>query len=102
MRCIIAGFAFELSRNGVLASMKGVKPEPITSGSVVIGRRRYPVKQVGGVLTRQDRRDFTADEVSRAMARLGFLCRVLPDAAPCVPTALETAAPSGAPAPNPA
>ncbi|MFF3562155.1 SCO5918 family protein [Streptomyces sp. NPDC002574] len=75
MRCVIARFPFELTKNGVLASMKGVKPEPITGESVIIGRRQYPVKQVGEVITRQDRRDFTAAEVTRAMTRLGFTCR---------------------------
>ncbi|MFD3632027.1 SCO5918 family protein, partial [Streptomyces sp. NPDC058664] len=32
------------------------------------------------VITRQDRRDFSADEVMRAMAKLGFTCRDLPRA----------------------
>ncbi|MFF3502360.1 SCO5918 family protein [Streptomyces sp. NPDC003247] len=74
MRCVIAQYPFELTREGVLASMKGVKPEPVTGESVTIGRRRYPVKQVGEVITRQDRRDFTGHEVTRAMTRLGFTC----------------------------
>ncbi|WP_436789737.1 SCO5918 family protein [Yinghuangia sp. YIM S10712] len=91
MRCVIAGFAFDLSKHGVLESMKGIKPEPVTSGSVIIGRRRYPVKQVGGILTRQDRRDFTADEVTRAMARLGFTCRVSEGAPPRGLTPLQNA-----------
>ncbi|MER5771705.1 SCO5918 family protein [Streptomyces sp. NPDC001985] len=82
MRCVIARFPFELTKSGVLESMKGVKPEPITGDSVIIGRRHYPVKQVGEVITRQDRRDFTADEVTRAMAALGFTCRALPKAEP--------------------
>ncbi|GHG47905.1 SCO5918 family protein [Streptomyces griseocarneus] len=82
MRCVIARFPFDLSRNGVLESMKGVRPEPVTGESVIIGRRHYPVKQVGEVITRQDRRDFTAGEVIRAMTRLGFTCRGLPEAAP--------------------
>lgn len=100
MRCVIAGFAFDLSKHGVLESMKGIKPEPITGGSVVIGRRRYPVKQVGGILTRQDPRDFTADEVTRAMTRLGFTCRASEDAAPLRPTPLRAAsAPLGTAAP---
>jgi hypothetical protein len=30
--------------------------------------------QVGAVLTRQDRRDFSAEEVFRAMRALGFVC----------------------------
>ncbi|MFD3452347.1 SCO5918 family protein [Streptomyces sp. NPDC058691] len=92
MRCVIARFPFELTKNGVLASMKGVKPEPVTGESVIIGRRQYPVKQVGEVITRQDRRDFTAAEVTRAMTRLGFTCRTLAEASPApAPTPLEEA-----------
>lgn len=82
MRCVIARYPFELTRTGVLASMKGVRPEPVTGESVTIGRRRYPVKQVGRVVTRQDPRDFTAGEVVRAMTRLGFACHDRPEAAP--------------------
>lgn len=44
---------------------------------MIIGRRQYPVKQVGEVVTRQDRRDFSASEVTRAMTALGFTCRTL-------------------------
>ncbi|MFC8263607.1 SCO5918 family protein [Streptomyces sp. NPDC057291] len=82
MRCVIARFPFELTKSGVLESMKAVKPEPITGDSVTIGRRKYPAKQVGEVITRQDRRDFSAGEVVRAMAHLGFTCRTLAPAAP--------------------
>ncbi|MFJ8850336.1 SCO5918 family protein [Streptomyces sp. NPDC102437] len=78
MRCVIARFPFELTRSGVLDSMKGIKPEEVVGESVTIGRRAYPVKQVGEVITRQDRRDFSADEVLRAMTKLGFTCRSLP------------------------
>jgi hypothetical protein len=81
MRCVIARFPFELTKGGVLESMKDVKPEPVTGESVTIGRRHYPVKQVGQVITRQDRRDFSAAEVLRAMAALGFTCRAVPKAA---------------------
>ncbi|MEU9207825.1 SCO5918 family protein [Streptomyces sp. NPDC048415] len=101
MRCVIARFPFDLTKSGVLASMKGVKPEPVTGEYVIIGRSHYPVKQVGEVVTRQDRRDFTSGEVTRAMSRLGFTCRN-PDEAPPAPvlTPLETAsALLGSPAP---
>ncbi|GGT63476.1 SCO5918 family protein [Streptomyces coeruleorubidus] len=92
MRCVIARYPFDLTKSGVLASMKGVTPEIVTGESVTIGRRRYPVKQVGQVITRQDRRDFTGSEVVRAMARLGFTCHEHPEAAPVrVPTPLQTA-----------
>ncbi|MFD3621934.1 SCO5918 family protein [Streptomyces sp. NPDC058676] len=82
MRCVIARFPFELTKRGVLESMKGIKPEPVTGESVIIGRRHYPLKQVGQIITRQDRRDFSAAEVMRAMAQLGFTCRAVPRAAP--------------------
>ncbi|MBB5940338.1 SCO5918 family protein [Streptomyces zagrosensis] len=81
MRFVIARFPFDLTKIGVLESMKGVKPEPVVGESVIVGRRTYPVKQVGQVLTRQDRRDFSVGEVVRAMTRLGFTCRGLPQVA---------------------
>ncbi|MGR4878145.1 SCO5918 family protein [Streptomyces sp. LARHCF249] len=77
MRCVIARFPFDLTKAGVLESMKGVKPETVVCESVIIGRRVYPVMQVGQVITRQDRRDFSAGEVIRAMAQLGFTVRGL-------------------------
>ncbi|WP_236242279.1 SCO5918 family protein [Streptomyces sp. CC228A] len=80
MRCVIARFPFELTKNGVMEAMEGVAPEPITGESVTIGRRQYPVKQVGAVITRQDRRDFSAGEVVRAMVKLGFTCHAVPQA----------------------
>lgn len=89
MRCVIARFPFDLTKSGVLESMKGVKPEPVVGESVIIGRRTYPVKQVGQVITRQDRRDFSAGEVLRAMTQLGFTCR----------GPAEAAAPEPAPSP---
>ncbi|MCY0962725.1 SCO5918 family protein [Streptomyces sp. H27-H5] len=77
MRCVIARFPFDLTKTGVLASMKGIKPEQVIGDAVIIGRRTYPLKQVGQVITRQDRRDFSAGEVLRAMTQLGFTCRAL-------------------------
>ncbi|AQT75687.1 MULTISPECIES: SCO5918 family protein [Streptomyces] len=81
MRCVIARFPFDLTKSGVLQSMKGIKPEPVLGESVTVGRRTYPVKQVGQVITRQDRRDFSAGEVVRAMTQLGFTCHGSPRAA---------------------
>jgi hypothetical protein len=92
MRCVIARYPFDLTKMGVLETMKGIKPELITGESVTIGRRRYPVKQVGQVITRQDPRDFNSGEVIRAMTRLGFTCHGLPEAVPVhVLTPLENA-----------
>ncbi|MFI0778051.1 SCO5918 family protein [Streptomyces sp. NPDC021212] len=92
MRCVIARFPFDLIKSEVEEAMAGIKPEPVTGAFVIIGRRHYPVKQVGAVITRQDRRDFTADEVTRALTRLGFTCRSLPVSVPdAAPTSLEAA-----------
>ncbi|MFE3017064.1 SCO5918 family protein [Streptomyces sp. NPDC059256] len=79
MRCVIARFPFDLTKSGVLASMKAIKPEPVVGEYVIIGRRQFPIKQVGQVITRQDRRDFSSAEVVRAMMLLGFTCRGLPE-----------------------
>ncbi|GAA2256409.1 hypothetical protein GCM10010145_25840 [Streptomyces ruber] len=82
MRCVIAGFPFDLTKGQVEQSMGGVRPEPVTGMSVTICRRTYPVMQVGQVITRQDRRDITTSEMRRALTRLGFTCHPAPPAAP--------------------
>lgn len=74
MRIVIARFPFDLTMSEVERSMQGVEPEPAVGPCVTVGAQVYPVKQVGQVITRQDRRDFTANEVSRALTRLGFTC----------------------------
>ncbi|MER7111077.1 SCO5918 family protein [Streptomyces sp. NPDC000229] len=92
MRCVIAHFPFDLFKSDVQAAMKGVRPEPVSGPSVTIGRRTYPVKQVGELITKQDRRDFTSHEVTRALSRLGFTCHD-PAATPvAVLTPMQTAA----------
>jgi hypothetical protein len=82
MRCVIARYPFDLTKSEVEDMMKGIKPEPVTAACAVIGRRLFPVKQVGEVITRQDRRDFTAFEVTRALTRLGFTCHEMPPTPP--------------------
>ncbi|WP_175410517.1 SCO5918 family protein [Streptomyces sp. TRM64462] len=74
MRCVIARFPFDFVASEVEAMMSGVRAEPAVGPCAVIGRRTFPVKQVGEVITRQDRRDFTAAEVTRALRALGFTC----------------------------
>ncbi|MEV2210841.1 SCO5918 family protein [Streptomyces sp. NPDC050997] len=84
MRCVIARYPFDLIKSEVETQMEGVRPEAATGACVAIGRKVFPVKQVGEIITRQDRRDFTAFEVTRALTRLGFTCHTAP---------LETPAP---------
>ncbi|MFC8454543.1 SCO5918 family protein [Kitasatospora sp. NPDC057223] len=93
MRSTIAGRSFYLEANEVEKAMAGIKPEPALAEAVRIGRRWYPVKQVGAIITRQDRRDFSAAEVYRAMERLGFTCRTAPPVAE-TPEPVETVEPT--------
>jgi hypothetical protein len=93
MRVTIAGCSFYLQAPEVVALMKDVKAEPVTGESVRIGRRTYPIKQVGAVITKQDRRDFSAADVVRAMQRLGFTCNPAPVAEPA-PAPLAEPAPA--------
>ena len=75
MRVTIARRHFYFHPAEVEQVMNGVAPEPVTGTTVEIGGVRYPIMQVGAVITRQDRRDFNAGEVTRAMQALGFPIR---------------------------
>jgi hypothetical protein len=68
----VARQRFELEPGEVELRMRGVLPEPITSHFVVIDGRRYPPKQVIGVLTGIDRADFTTHQARRVLTGLGF------------------------------
>ncbi|MET9447342.1 SCO5918 family protein [Streptomyces cinerochromogenes] len=91
MRCVIARFPFDLIKSEVEQSMSGITPEPVTNVSVTIGRHIYPVMQVGEVITRQNRRDFTVFEMRRALTRLGFTCHDTPPVAPTATPRAEDA-----------
>jgi hypothetical protein len=69
----VAKQRFELQRDQVELAMQRALPEPITSHYVVIGRRRYPPKQVIGALTGIDRADFTTHQARRILTGLGFV-----------------------------
>lgn len=81
MRCMIAGQFFYLQVREVEAVMRGVEPEPARGACAQIGGQWYPVMQIGAKLTGQDRRDFTAAEVYRALTSLGLSCRPTPSTA---------------------
>ncbi|MFF7161331.1 SCO5918 family protein [Streptomyces sp. NPDC008086] len=92
MRCVIARFPFDLIKSEVEQSMSGVTPEPLAGVAVTIGRSVYPVMQVGEVITRQNRRDFTAGEMRRALTRLGFTCHDTPPVTPAGGTRADESA----------
>jgi hypothetical protein len=62
MRSMIAGQHFYLEVREVEAAMRDLEPEPIR----------------GAKVTGQDRRDFTAADLSRALHSLGLPCRPTP------------------------
>ena len=68
----IAGQPFVLRSSDVVRAMQGVDPEPITSHYVVVGKRRFPPKQIISELTGIDRADFTTHHARRTLIRLGF------------------------------
>ncbi|HEY5288363.1 MAG TPA: hypothetical protein VIJ50_14805 [Solirubrobacteraceae bacterium] len=68
----IAKRRFDLRRDRVERALRGVLPEPISTHYVVIGARRYPPKQVIGLLTGIDRADFTSHQARRVLMGLGF------------------------------
>jgi hypothetical protein len=68
----IAKRRFELRRDRVERMMRQVLPEPLASHYVVIGRHRYPPKQVIALVTGLDRADFTSHQARRVLMGLGF------------------------------
>jgi len=69
----IARRSFALRPAQVEQSMRGVLPEPLKSHFVVIGRRRYPPKQVLAQVTGLDRAEFTTHHARRILTGLGFV-----------------------------
>lgn len=49
-----------------------MEPEPIKEHYVVVGRRRFPPKQVLAVVTGLDRADFTTHQARAVLRRIGF------------------------------
>ncbi len=75
MRVRVGGRVFEVCREDVFKAVRGVKPEPLSGRRkyyVEIDGRRYPIKQVVGLLLGLPRVAFTAMEAYRVLTRLGF------------------------------
>ncbi|MGH9189157.1 MAG: hypothetical protein ACRD0Q_03850 [Acidimicrobiales bacterium] len=71
-RVTIAGRAFELDAGQVEESLAGVLPEPIRDHFVVLGGRRFPLKQALAAVTGLDRADFTTYQARSILRRLGL------------------------------
>ncbi|MDN5751152.1 MAG: hypothetical protein L0H64_22020 [Pseudonocardia sp.] len=68
----VAGNVFDFSVSDVERAVAELDPEPIREHYVVVGRRRYPPKQVLAAMTRLDRADFTTHQARSILVRLGF------------------------------
>ena len=69
---VIARQEFVLRPSQVELRLRGVLPEPVKEHFVVINRRRYPPKQVLGLVTGLDRAEFTTHHARRILTGLGF------------------------------
>lgn len=72
LRTRVAGEEFALDAADVEPALAAIDPEPIKDHFVVVGRHRYPPKQVLAVLTGLDRADFTTHQARSILRRLGF------------------------------
>lgn len=68
----IAQQAFDLDADEITRRFRGVMPEPLDDHYVVVAGRRYPPKQVIGLVTGLDRADFNTHQARRILSRLGF------------------------------
>jgi len=68
----IARHRFDLEADEITRSLENILPDPISDHFVVVGGRRYPPKQVIGLVTGLDRADFTTHQARRVLNRLGF------------------------------
>lgn len=68
----IAHQEFDLDGARIVRDLRSVLPEPLDDHYVVIAGRRYPPKQVIGVVTGLDRADFNTHQARRVLSRLGF------------------------------
>ncbi|MGH8774653.1 MAG: hypothetical protein ACRDWI_05575 [Jiangellaceae bacterium] len=72
VRATIAHQKFTMDRSEVERRLREELPEPLDEHFVVIGGRRFPPKQVVGVVTGLDRADFNTHQARRILSRLGF------------------------------
>ncbi|MGQ0826304.1 MAG: hypothetical protein ACT4OX_14945 [Actinomycetota bacterium] len=75
MRFTVGGRDLDLTREQVVAKLKGVSPEPIREHFVSVGDRKFPPKQILAVVTGWERQTYTTFEAQRVLLRLGFDCR---------------------------
>lgn len=68
----VAGHRYEFDASMVESVLESIDPEPIVEHYVVVRGRRFPPKQVLGLITGLDRADFTTHQARAILRRLGF------------------------------
>lgn len=63
-------FAFDAAE--IQRQVRDVMPEPLGDHYVVVAGKRFPPKQVIGLVTGLDRADFNTHQARRILSRLGF------------------------------
>lgn len=69
---MIAHQEFALDASEIERKLGDVMPEPLGDHYVVIAGKRFPPKQVIGLVTGLDRADFNTHQARRVLSRLGF------------------------------
>lgn len=72
VRATIAHRTCELRRSDVERALRDILPEPLDDHYVVVHGRRFPPKQVIGLVTGLDRADFNTHQARQVLRRLGF------------------------------
>src|SRR6266508_4701635 len=72
VRTTVADQHYVLEASEIERRLRGESPEPIAEHYVVVAGRRFPPKQVIGLVTGLDRADFNSHQARRILSRLGF------------------------------
>jgi len=73
LKVTVARRRFDLMSSDVENRVRNVLPEPLDDHYVVVAGKRFPPKQVIGVVTGLDRADFNTHQARRILRRLGFV-----------------------------
>jgi len=86
VQATIARKDFVLDARTIERQLRDVLPEPLDDHFVVVNGRRFPPKQVIGLVTGLDRADFNTHQARRILSHLGFTVgRRSRDSAPTAP-----------------
>jgi hypothetical protein len=72
VRATVAGREFTFDSSDIVRRVGRLLPEPLADHYVVIAGRRFPPKQVVGLVTGLDRADFNTHQARQILRRLGF------------------------------